>query len=81
MNIKIALALEVASERDRDDLLYGLQALLARLRKAPKYKVKLSYEYGNEEIGDALPLDLGALGVPTDVPPLPLEQYLNSLEA
>jgi hypothetical protein len=90
MAIKIAIALELPDDDSRDALLRGLRLLLIQQRKAPKYKVKVSYEVENEEIGDDFPLDLGALGVPFDAdvdlreaeakPPTPMERYLNTLE-
>jgi hypothetical protein len=89
MAIKIAIALELPDDDSRDALLRGLRQLLMQQRKAPKYKVKVSYEVENEEIGDDFPLDLPALGVPFEVdseplatlrPDTPIDRYLNSLE-
>jgi len=85
MAIKIAITLELINEQARDQVLKDLRQALARQKVAPKWKVKVSYEDGNEEIGDQMPLDLRALGVQDDeereaeLRPLPMDQYLNSL--
>jgi hypothetical protein len=83
--IKIAITLELMDEASRDQVLKDLRIALARQKVAPKWKVKVSYEDGNEGFGDEMPLNLRALGVEDDedreaeLRPLPMDQYLNSL--
>jgi hypothetical protein len=77
--IKIAVALEVESDDEVAAVLKGMRRLLMEQRIAPKYKVKVTRECANEEIGDGMPLDLFALGV-TDAAdaapePTPIEAY------
>ena len=85
MAIKIAITLELMDEASRDQVLKDLRLALTRQKIAPKWKVKVSYEDGNEEFGDPMPLDLKALGVQdvdediAEMKPLPMDQYLNSL--
>ena len=84
MAIKISITLEVVDETSRDQVLKDLQQALLRQRIAPKWKVKLSYEQGNLELGDSMPLDIRAFGVEEDIDVrevLPMERYLNTLES
>ena len=84
MAIKIAITLEVLNEASRDQVLKDLRVALARQKVAPKWKVKVSYEAENQELGDEMPLDLRLLGIEEGegsegLKPLPMDQYLNSL--
>jgi hypothetical protein len=70
-------------EVSRDQVLRDLRQALIRQKVAPKWKVKLSYELGNSDFGDPMPLHLGAFGVEESDDdsrePLPMERYLNTL--
>jgi hypothetical protein len=81
--IKISISLEVMDEASRDQVLKDLRQALIRQPVAPKWKVKLSYEQGNLELGDPMPLDVRAFGVEEGIDdsrePLPMERYLNTL--
>jgi hypothetical protein len=83
--IKISISLEVMDEASRDQVLKDLRQALIRQQVAPKWKVKLSYEQSNLELGDSMPLDIRAFGVEEDADdgrePLPMERYLNTLES
>lgn len=78
MAIKISVALEVESDDEVAAVLKGMRRLLMEQRIAPKYKVKVTRECANEEIGDGMPLDLFALGVTDEdaaPEPTPIEAY------
>ena len=83
MAIKIAITLELMDEAARDQVLKDLRQALLRQKIAPKWKVKVSYEDGNEAFGDEMPLDLAVFGVQATeeriAELLPMDQYLNSL--